>query len=217
MRTDEDLGRDAAEELRWTPEIDETDIAVKVNEGVVTLTGFVKSFDEVYAAERAIKRVAGVRAFANDLVVRLETGDTRADPEIAREAADALELELPHTAHLIRILVHDGHVTLEGNVEWQYQKERAEECIHKLRGLTGITNLIALKSRPVAADIKERIGAALKRSAQIDADNINVATNGSEVTLTGRVRSWSEHEAAADTAWSAPGVLDVKNHLCVGP
>jgi osmotically-inducible protein OsmY len=216
MRTDEDLRRDAAEELRWTPEIDETDIAVKVNEGVATLTGFVKSFEEVYAAERAIKRVAGVRAFANDLVVRLETDDTRADPEIAREAADALELALPHTAHLIRILVHDGHVTLEGTVEWQYQKERAEDCIHKLRGLTGITNLIVLKSGPVAGDIKQRIGAALKRSAQIDADNINVAIDGSEVTLSGRVRSWSEHEAAADTAWSAPGVLEVKNYLCVG-
>jgi osmotically-inducible protein OsmY len=217
MRTDEDIRRDAAEELRWTPAIDETDIAVKVNEGVVTLTGYIKSFKESQAAERAIKRVAGVRAFANDLIVRLAADDTRSDPEIAREAADALELELPHSAHLIRIIVHDGHVTLEGMVDWQYQKERAEDCVHKLRGLTGVTNLIVLKARPVASDIKERIGAALKRSAQIDAESISVAVDGSEVTLTGHVRSWSEHESAAETAWSAPGVLEVKNNLCVGP
>lgn len=217
MRPDEDIRRDVVEELRWTPSIDETDIAVKANSGVVTLTGFVKSFEEVYAAERAVKRVADVRALANDLEVRLAAADSRSDPEIARDAADALERELPHSAHLIRILVQNGHVTLEGTVDWQYQKERAEDCVHKLRGLTGMTNLIALTSKPLAADIKERIGAALKRSAQIEAEGINVAIDGNEVTLTGRVRSWSEHEAAADTAWSAPGVLEVKNHLRVGP
>jgi osmotically-inducible protein OsmY len=217
MRTDADLCRDVTEELRWTPTLDEKDIAVKVSEGVVTLTGYVKSLEEAHAAERAVKRVAGVRAIANDLEVRLPSSSALPDPEIARSAASAVEHELPHSAHLLRIVVHDGLVTLEGLVDWQYQKERAEECVRKLPGVRAVSNLIALKGKPIASDIKERIGAALKRSAQIDADRINVTIDGTQVTLTGRVRSWSEHEAAADTAWSAPGVLEVKNNLCVGP
>jgi osmotically-inducible protein OsmY len=217
MRSDADICHDVTEELHWAPAIDEKDIAVKVCEGVVTLTGFVKSLDEANAAERAIKRVASVRALANDLDIRLPSASTLPDPEIARNAAAAMETELPHSAHLIRIVVHEGRVTLEGVVDWQYQKERAAQCVRKLHGVRGVENLIALKGKPVAADIKERIGAALKRSAQIDADSIDVTVDGTEVTLTGRVRSWSEHEEATETAWSAPGVLEVKNHLCVGP
>jgi osmotically-inducible protein OsmY len=217
MRSDADICRDVSEELRWTPHVDERDIAVKVCDGVVSLTGFVRSLDEANGAERATKRVAGVRAIANDLEIRLPSESLVPDPEIARNAATAVERELPHSANLIRIVVHDGHVTLEGLVDWQYQKERAEDCIRKLRGVRGVANLVTLKGKPIAADIKERIGAALKRSAQIDANNINVTVDGTEVTLTGRVRSWSEHEEAAETAWSAPGVLQVRNHLCVGP
>ena len=217
MKSDAEISRNVTEVLSWTPAIDATDIAVKVCEGVVALTGFVKSLDEAHAAERAVKRVIGVRALANDLEVRLPSSATLPDPEIARGAADAVERELPHSAHLIRIVVQDGAVTLEGVVDWQYQKERAEECIRKLKGVRSVTNQIGLKGKPVASDIKDRIAAALKRSAAIDAGRINVTIDGTEVTLTGRVRSWSEHEAAAETAWSAPGVLEVKNQLCVGP
>jgi osmotically-inducible protein OsmY len=217
MRYDADIFRDVTDELRWTPSVDDKDISVKVSDGVVTLSGFVKSLDEAAHAVRAAKRVAGVRALADELVVNIPSSIRLPDPEIARTAAAALERELPHVAPSIRIIVHDGHVTLEGEVEWQYQRARAEECVRKLAGVRVMSNEITLKGKPLAADIKERIGAALKRSAQIDADGIRVEVDGTEVTLTGRVRSWSEHEEAADTAWSAPGVAKVRNHLCVGP
>jgi osmotically-inducible protein OsmY len=217
MRTDAEITRDVTEELRWAPDLDNTDIAVKVTEGVVALTGFVKSLQERCGAERAAKRVAGVRALANDLEVRLQGVNGVADPILARRAADAIERELPHSAHLIRITVENGWVSLEGVIGWQYQKERAEEALRTLQGVVGVTNLLSLKDRPVAADIKQQIGAAFQRSAQIDCDHIGVEIDGPVVTLTGRVRSWSEHEAAADIAWSAPGVTQVKNHICVGP
>lgn len=217
MRSDADIFRDVTDELRWTPAVDDQDVSVKVSDGIVTLAGRVKSLDEEASAVRAAKRVAGVRALADELIVNIPPGIGLPDPEIARDTAAALEREVPDAAQTIRIVVHDGHVRLEGQVEWQYQRVRAEECVRKLPGVRMVSNQIALRGKPVAADIKERIGAALKRSAQIDADGIDVVIDGSQVTLTGRVRSWAEHEEAADTAWCAPGVLEVRNHLCVGP
>jgi osmotically-inducible protein OsmY len=212
---DTKIERDVAEELRWSPELEDEDIAVKVSSGVVTLTGFVATLRERAAAERAAKRVTGVRALANDLQVRPPGTETRSDPELARAAADAIEHELPYSTQLIRITVRDGEVTLEGTVNWPYQKSRAEGAIANLRGVKRISNLIALKGRPIAADIKEQIAAAFKRSALIDANSVNVEINGAEITLSGKVHSWSEHEAAADIAWCAPGVTEVKNHICV--
>jgi osmotically-inducible protein OsmY len=217
MRTDTQICTDVAEELRWTPHVDDTDIAVNVTNGVVALAGFVKSLDDRCSAERAVKRIAGVRALANDLQIRVNSGDRRSDPDIARSAATALEHELPYTAHRVRIVVEHCQVTLEGVVDWQYQKERAEQAMRALKGITGVTNRLVLEGRPINADIKAQIGAALRRSADVDANRINVAIEGTEVTLTGRVKSWSEHELAADTAWSAPGVMIVKNLICVGP
>lgn len=217
MPPDAEIARNVTEELRWTPELDDRDIAVKVSEGVVVLTGFVNTMLERAAAERAAKRVTGVRALANDLDVRPPTPDSCSDPDLARAAADVIERELPYSAHLIRITVRDGEVTLEGVVEWAYQKSRAENAIASLCGVRRITNLVALKGKPIAADIRQQIADAFKRSAQIDAASVNVEINGAEVTLSGKVQSWAEHEAAADIAWCAPGVTQVKNHICVGP
>jgi osmotically-inducible protein OsmY len=217
MRSDADIFRDVTDELRWTPTVDDKDVSVKVTDGIVTLTGYVKSLEEAASAVRAAKRVAGVRALADELIVNIPSSIVMPDPDVARSVAATLERELPHGAQTVHIVVHDGQVTLEGQVEWQYQRARAEECVRKLPGVRMVSNRITLRGKPVAADIKERISAALKRSAQIDADGINVVIDGSQVTLTGRVRSWAEHEEAADTAWCAPGVLEVRNHLCVGP
>src|SRR5688572_3221677 len=168
MKSDAELFKDVTDELRWTPSIDDAGIAVKVGDGVVTLSGYVKSLEEAVAAEKAVKRVAGVRALANDLLVNVPMSAVLPDPELARKAAEAIEQQLPHSASLIGIVVHDGHVKLEGGVDWQYQKKRAEECVRKLRGVRMVSNLITLQGKPVAHDIKERIGAALKRSAQLE-------------------------------------------------
>jgi osmotically-inducible protein OsmY len=217
MKTDEELFRDVTEELHWTPAVDDTDIAVKVSDGVVSLSGYVRSLEESAAAEKAVKRVSGVRALANDLLVSVPMSSMLPDPELARNAAEVLEQQLPHAATHIRIVVHDGHVKLEGTVDWQYQKERAEECVRKLHGARMVSNLLTLKAKAIADDVKDRIAAALQRSAQLEAERIKVNVDGTQVTLTGRVRSWSEHEEAADTAWSAPGVMEVRNYLSVGP
>lgn len=215
MNNDAEIARHVADELQWTPEVDEKDIAIKVTEGVVTLTGFVKTMQEYNAAERAAKRIVGVRALANDLEVCPLTSDSRSDPDLARSAADVIERELPQSAHLIRISVRDGEVALEGVVDYAYQRSRAGDAVASIRGVKRIANLLSLKGKPVACDIKAEIAAAFKRSAQIDADSLQVEVNGTEVTLSGRVHSWAEHEAAADIAWCAPGVAEVKNHISV--
>jgi osmotically-inducible protein OsmY len=215
MQIDADIKRDAEAELKWTPEVEETDIAVKVNDGVVTLTGFTKSLFEKYRAERAVRGVEGVAAVANDIEVRFP-GSPPSDPEIARAAAAALKSNMPVTCEDIRPMVHQGHVTLLGTVQWHYQRELAERLMHALSGVISVRNSIHIEP-PVAVggDIKERIETAFKRLAQLDASQIRVDTEGSEVTLRGEVRSWAEHDQAQATAWSAPGVTSVRNELSV--
>jgi osmotically-inducible protein OsmY len=215
MKADGDIKRDVEAELHWSPDIDETDIAVKVNGGVVALTGFVRSYHEMYQAEAAVKRVAGVAGVANDIQVRLPSGNVMADPEIAREAVTAIKLELPFSHESIKVLVHDGQVTLEGILEWQYQKERAEIAVRRLKGIRGVTNLITIKPRVSTSDIKRKIEDAFRRSAEVDANHISIDARGSEVTLRGNVRSWAERDQAQRTAWSAPGVTQVKNDITV--
>src|SRR3984893_18800747 len=147
MRSDIDIKRDVEAELRWNPDIDATDIAVAVKDGVVTLTGFVRSYGQKTEAEQTAKRVTGVVAVANDIEVRLPIFNRRPDPEIARDSVAAIQNELPYSSDHIRVVVKDGWVTLEGHVEWNYQRQRAEEAVHRLRGVKGITNLIALQPR----------------------------------------------------------------------
>lgn len=215
MRPDSDIKRDVEAELKWAPEVSETDIAVTVTGGVVALTGYAASAYERHRAEVAAKRVRGVTAVANDLAVRAPLGGTPTDPEIARDAVAALKLELPAIWEDIKPIVKQGHVGLEGMVEWHNQRERAEAAVRRLRGVISVRNSISLRPRLATTEIKHRIEEAFRRSAIIDARKVTVDAQGSEITLRGEVRSWAEHDQAQQTAWAAPGVLTVRNEITV--
>jgi osmotically-inducible protein OsmY len=217
MRSDSDIERDVREELRWEPDLDATDIALSVKNGVVTLAGFVRSFTDKYEAEAAAKRVAGVAAVANDIEVRMPSVDERPDPEIARDAVAAIKSQLPISSEHIKIVVKNGWVTLEGQVEWQYQRSTAETAVRRIKGVRGVNNEIHLKPRAVPSEVRKKIQEAFKRNAEVDANRIQVETYGSEVILKGTVRSWIEREEAERVAWSAPGVTKVEDRIVVAP
>jgi osmotically-inducible protein OsmY len=217
MRPDSDIERDVKDELQWRPDLDATDIAVSVKNGVVTLTGFVHSYLDKYEAEAAAKCVAGVVGVANDIEVRLRNVDAKPDPEIAREAVAAIKSQLPYSWENIKVIVKDGWVHLEGEEEWQFQRDTAEKAVCRLRGVKGVSNLIKLKPRAQPSEIKRKIQEAFKRNAELDANRIAVEAKGSEVILKGTVRSWAELEEAERVAWSAPGVIKVENRIVVRP
>jgi osmotically-inducible protein OsmY len=216
MRSDTDIKRDVELELRWDPDVESDDIGVAVKDGVVTLTGFVRSYSAKFEAERDVKRVSGVTAVANDLEVRLPSSDERPDPEIAREAVAAIKSQLPYSYEHITPVVNNGWVNLEGEVEWNYQKEFAERAVRRIRGVKGVSNLIHIKPRVAPSEIKRKIEEALKRRAELEANEITVEANGSEVILRGKVRTWAERKEAERAAWQAPGVTKVDNRLTVG-
>jgi osmotically-inducible protein OsmY len=217
MRLDSDIKRDVEDELRFDPDIDATDIAVAVSKGVVTLSGFVRSYSQKAQAERDTKRIAGVVGVANDIEVRLPVIDERPDPEIARDAVNALKSELPYSSENIKVIVKNGWLTLEGNVEWNYSRERAESAVKRARGVKGVTNSIVVKPKVAPHEIRRKIEDAFRRSAEIDASRVTVEANGSEVVLRGTVRAWAERQEAERAAWAAPGVTKVDNRITISP
>jgi len=219
MRSDDDIKRDVENELRWDPEITLNDIiGVAVRNGIVTLTGFVRGYDEKVAAEAAAKRVAGVVAVANDIEVRLPGEDAPPDPDIVRDAIAMIETAQPDIAGHIKVTASKGWVTLEGEVERNDQREVAERVARYLKGVTGVTNLIQVRSKlPPTEDIKHQIEEAFRRNAELDANRIAVEAKGGEVILTGTVRSWAERQEAERVAWMAPGVVKVENRIAVSP
>jgi osmotically-inducible protein OsmY len=217
MKIDTDLRRDVLDELEWEPSIDAAEIGVASHKGVVTLTGDVKSYAEKLTAERVTKRVSGVKAIANDINVRLPGSAERTDADIAAVAVDALNWITSIPKGRVKVAVSKGWITLEGEVDWRYQKDAAFNAVHHLVGVKGVTNLISLKPSLSATEVKSRIEAAFRRSAELDAKAVRVETHNSKVRLRGDVHSWSERQEAERSAWAAPGVTQVENLIAITP
>ena len=215
MTTDLQLRQDVLDELEFEPSVNAAHIGVAANRGVVTLTGFVANYAEKAAAERAVRRVKGVKAIAEEIEVRLPSDTKRSDDEIAARAVEILKWQVGFPADRLAVKVEKGIVTLTGDVDWQYQKADAEHVVHKLSGVIDVLNQIRIAAPVRASEIKEKIQKALQRSAEVEASGITVQTEGGRVVLSGKVRAWYERDIAERAAWSAPGVTEVQDHLTI--
>lgn len=215
MRTDMELQKDVVAELKWEPRLVEEEIGVTVRDGVVTLTGFVPDYSQRRVAAKAAERVAGVRAVAQELVVKVPESFQRSDTELAHQIVNALAWDIEVPVGKIKARVENGWVTLDGEVDWQYQRNSAERAVRYLIGVRGVTNLVTIKPHASPYDVAQHIKAALHRSAEADAKKIQVTAYDGKVTLTGSVRSWPERTEVERAAWSASGVTAVDDRLAV--
>ncbi len=217
MTEDTRIQKDVIDELRWDPRIQTREIGVASREGVVTLSGAVTSYAEKWAAERAAERVTGVKAVASDLEVVLPAQHVQSDSALAHHVVEAFKWDIQVPDDKIKVLVRDGWVQLDGQVEWQYQKDAAARAVRNVKGVRGVTNTITLTPATVSAfDVSKKIRAALHRRAQAESEAISVVANDHVVTLIGKVPTFADRRAVEWAAWSAPGVREVRDQLSVG-
>ena len=214
-KNDTELKNDVLAELKYEPSVQVSDIGVLVKDGAVTLNGYATNYGEKWEAVRAAKRVAGVRAIADDIEVKLPDSLRRTDGDIAAAAANQIDWSTTIPTGTIEVTVREGWITLEGEVEWWYQKDAAENAVRYLAGVKGVSNLITIKPKVASAEVATAIKSAFERNALLDANKIQVETSGNTVTLRGKVRNHAERDEAERAAWGAPGVWSVDNQLKV--
>jgi len=215
MKADNDIQKDVMAQLNWEPFLNASEIGVAVKNGVVTLSGIVDTYSKKMMAEKAAKKVRGVKAVALDIQVGVSPIFKKTDSEIAETVLNALRLHTAVQEDRIKIKVENGIVTLEGDVEWEYQRKAAKSAIENLPGVRDVLSYITVKPRVAASDLEQKISAAFHRSASIDAEKVSVETIGSKVILKGTVRSMAEKDDAEDAVWAAPGVITVENKLYI--
>jgi osmotically-inducible protein OsmY len=213
MKTDIQIQKDVMDEIRWEPFLNASQVGVAVKNGIVTLSGIVDSYSKKLAAEKAAKRVAGVKAVAEDIQVGISPSFRKTDAEIAEAVLNALKWHSAVQQEKIKIKVEDGIVRLDGEVEWEYQRSNAKSAIEHLTGVRSVINSITLKPNITTSDVQQKINAAFHRSATVDASKITAEVHGSEVTLHGKVRSLAEQQDAEIAAWNAPGVTNVESMI----
>jgi len=205
------------DELKWDPKLSSAYISVAVTNGVVILSGIADSYAQKLAAEDAVRRVKDVKGLVEEVTVQLPPDEIRADPDLEMAVANALKWSHSVHGHPIRAVVEAGWLTLEGTVDWQFQKDAAGNAVKDITGLRGVSNLVHMKPYINVPVVRETVRKAFERNANVDSGRIIVETSGNKITLSGKARSWSEREEVERVAWCAPGVLVVEDNLIIAP